>query len=397
MLEHLEEDDIESLLETTFYIIKTFWLMLAQDMAQRIAKIISTIISRHDQAFLRQIKKLPSLSGLRGLEDINASLEAIRQPLDFEETLDVFAERLGHDNTGVIQQALEDLAPYLTSNQDAVYASVANQRSGRAVTNLMRALLDCACNNSGGVFKDLTRLCMECLGLVGCLDSNQLETVRQHRSILILGNFATHEEITDFSLFLIEHVLVPSFLSVTDTRLQGFLSYVFQMLLRECGIAAACNMQNTGVVGANERYRKWIALPESTREVVAPFLTSCFLIADMKPNSTAYPIFRAGKSYSLWIRTIVLDLLRKFQNDVAKAIFVPLQRVIRVKDPTIAEFLLPYLYLHALLGPRTTDEEKAHLLVEVLEILQYQPPETATYLEHKDSRRFYQVLRPLVL
>src|SRR5690606_25376464 len=149
--------------------------------------------------------------------------------------------------------------------------SAISQRPDSVIATLLRALLDCACKYNG-IQADISRLCMECIGLVGCLDSNQIETVREQRSIVILHNFDKPEAITDFSLFVLEEVLVPAFLSPTDTRIQGFLSYAMQELLDRCGVKAACAMEGSEIIAGNEIYRKWIAVSEPVREVLTPFL-----------------------------------------------------------------------------------------------------------------------------
>ncbi|PHH88274.1 hypothetical protein CDD83_7758 [Cordyceps sp. RAO-2017] len=130
-----------------------------------------------------------------------------------------------------------------------------------------------------------------------------------------------------------------------------------QELLVRCDIKAACAMQNTGMLGGNDIYRKWIALPEHTKEVVTPFLTSRYMVAPMAPVTVEYPIFHPGKPYGNWLRSFVVDLLRNGQNDHAETIFEPLSRVIRVKDLSTAEFLLP-------------------------------PAETATYMDKEEMKKF---------
>lgn len=150
-------------------------------------------------------------------------------------------------------------------------------------------------------------------------------------------------------------------------------------------------MQGTGMLGGNDIYRKWIAMPETVREVVAPFLASRYLVAPMPPVKVEYPLFRPGKSYGNWLRAFVVDLLRKGQTPFADMIFEPLARVIRVKDLATAEFLLPYLVLHILLGVRSTESEKEQVLGEMLGILHHQPAETASYLEKEEMKRFCHV------
>ena len=387
MLTHFDEEDVGALIETTFFVISRYWLSFNKATTVAAKELLGFLVEQHWDTVMAYISKLPSLSQIADLSDIDSKLSQKRPVLATDKALDVFVERVGHDNSGVVHQALTELVPYLRDNQSALYTSAVSQRPDSAITNILRALLDCACKYNG-IQIDIARLCVECIGLVGCLDSNQIETVRAQRSIVVLDNFAGSEETTDFGLFLLQEVLVPSFLSATDTKLQGFLSFAMQELLDRCDIKSACAMENSGMLDGRHVYRKWLALPESTREVVTPFLTSRYMVAPMPPVTVDYPIFHPGKSYGNWLRSFVIDLLRKGQHVHADMLFEPLTRVIRVKDLSTAEFLLPYLALHVLLGPRSAKLERDRVVGELMSVLEHRPAEDASYTEKEEMKRF---------
>lgn len=390
MLTHLEEEDVEALLETTFFIVDRYWSSLNPDTLTTVKRMLAFVLEHYEGVVAKHISKLPSLSHIAGLKDVESRLRMLRPTLAVEEALEVFSERIGHENSGVVLQALTELVPYLRTNQNALHSSAVSQQPDTTIATLMRALLDCACKYNG-VQAEIARLCTESMGLIGCLDSNKVEAVREQRSIVVLNNFEGGEETTDFAIFLLQEVLVPSFLSATDVKLQGFLSFAMQELLDRCDIKAACAMQGTGMLGGNDIYRKWIAIPEATREVIAPFLTSRYMVAPMLPVKVEYPIFRPGRIYGNWLRMLVVDLLRKGQNPHGDMIFEPLTRVIRVKDLSTAEFLLPYLMLHILLGARSSGQERKDIIGEMIGILQHQPAENATYMEREEMKLFCHV------
>ncbi|KAL9566383.1 hypothetical protein ACKAV7_009298 [Fusarium commune] len=388
MLTHLEETDVEALLETTFFVVTRYWPFLNESTALLAQQMLKSLVDEFDPLVAKYIVKLPSLRHIPELRDIETKLDQHRPAtLAVEEILEAFAERICHENSGVALQALTELIPYLQENQAALHTSEISLQSDIGVVALMRSLLDCASKYSGFP-GDIARLCTEAMGLIGCLDPSKIETVREQRSIVILNNFSTNEETTDFVLFLLEEALVPAFLSTTDVKFQGFLSFAMQELMGRCDIKAACAMENSGMKGGNDIYRKWVAMPETVREVVAPFLASRYVVAPMPHTEIEYPLFRPGRPYPSWLRVYVLDLLRKGQTPFADLIFEPLARVIRVKDLSIAEFILPYIVLHTLLGSRTTQQERDDILGELLAILQYQPAETASYQEKEDMRRY---------
>ncbi|EGX95160.1 phosphatidylinositol 3- and 4-kinase, putative [Cordyceps militaris CM01] len=386
MLENFEEEDVEALLETTFFIVKHYWPSFSISSMDTATTIVSFLLENHEAIVEKNISSLPSFQGIPALSKLEAQLRALRPKLLPEELLPIYATRLRHENSGVVQQALNELVPYLRANQSALYASNVAQADS-VVTTLMRALLDCACryNNLHG---SISRLCVEAMGLIGCLDSNRVETVREQRSIVILNNFENTQETTDFALFLLEEILVPAFLSATDTRLQGFLCFAMQELLDRFDIKFAIASQNTGDVAGNNIYRKWLALPENVREVVTPFLTSKYMVAPMLPVKVEYPIFSPAKPYGNWLRSFVIELLRNGQTPYADMLFEPLSRVIRVKDLSTAEFLLPYLVLHVLLGSTSTNQDKDQILHELTSILEHSPAEDASYAEKEEFKRY---------
>jgi serine/threonine-protein kinase ATR len=390
MLFNLEEEDIEALLETTFFIVQHYWPTLTSSAAQSVKHMVEYLLAKYKEVLTHYINKLPTLSGLKGLEDIEHKLNRMRPNLDTTSALITFSQRISHDHSGVVHQALLDLVRYLRDHKNSIAMSTLNQRSDSIIATLLRALLDCVCKYNGNQV-DIARLCVECIGLIGCHDSNQIETFREQPSLVILNNFTRAEEVTDFSLFILEAVLVPAFLSATDTKLQGFLSFAMQELLDRSEVKAACATHGSERLEGAEIYRKWIAMPEQVREVLTPFLSSRYMIAPMAPTTTSYPIFRPGKPYGSWLRQFVVDLLRKGQNPHAQLIFEPLTRVIRVKDLSAAEFLLPYLVLHILLSDENNQAQKEEVLEELKLILRHEPADGASYGEREDLARFCHV------
>ena len=390
MLLNFTEEDSELLLETTFFMVSQYWSTLKSDTKVMIKDMLDDYIERHEHIVAKYANRLPNLTHIPALRPFNKKLDTLREDLLPEEALEVFAQRIGHEKSGVVHLALKELTPFLRETQGSLYTPDGGQRSGAAIATILRALLDCV-SKYNGTHVDIARLCAECMGLIGCLDSNQIETVRQQRSIVILSNFNGSEEPIDFALFCIEEVLVPSFLGATDTRLQGFLSFVVQQLLERTGITQACKAQGTGMSDGDDKFQKWLSLPESTREVITPFLDSKYKAAPMPFNNLEYPIYRAGKPYNNWLRFFVLDLLHKGQCAQADMIFEPLMRVIRVRDVSIAEFLLPYLFLHVLLGSRSSEADKALLATEALHVLQIEAEEDSAQVGKEDAKRYYQV------
>jgi serine/threonine-protein kinase ATR len=386
MLLHMD-GDIELLLDTTFFIIKHYWSTFNDATQQSAESLLSYLLKNHTDVLKSKIDQLPSVGHLDRLSSIDAQLRDLRRPLENRESLALFALRLSHEHSGVVLQALEELSKYLKSNQDYIQASAFSAQPDFVVADILRSLLDCAAKYNG-VQPEVTRLVTECLGLVGCIDPNRVESVREQRTFVALHNLSQSDESTDFVLFILEEVLVKSFLSATDIKLQGFLSYAMQELLERCDVRAACALERSGMREGTAIYRKWLALSEPAREVLTPFLNSRYMLGPMAPIVIEYPIFRPGKLYGNWIKWFVLDLLRRGQNPLVEVSFEPLCRVIRVKDLSIAEFLLPYLFVHIVAGDKTTVAQRDTVVEELILILRHHPTDNTSFAEKEDMKLF---------
>jgi serine/threonine-protein kinase ATR len=393
MLVYMGEEDIEALLDTTFFILDHYWLRFNEWTQQLSEDVLAYLIGKHEPVLRKVVDRLPRLGHIGRLAQVDERLSSLRRTLDNKEAFNLFAQRLSHEHSGVVLQALKELSAYLKTNQDYLQTSALSDQPDTVLATLVRALLDCASTYSG-IQLDIACLCTECLGLVGCIDSNRVESVREQRSFVVLHNFALAEETTDFVLFILEEVLVKSFLSATDTKLQGFLSWAMQELLERCNIPAACQLETVSTGGGDATYRKWLGLSDVTREVLSPFLTSQYLLSPMNANPVEYPIFRPGRSYGNWLKFIVLDLLRRGQTVLADVIFEPLCRVIRVKDLSIAERLLPYLFVHIIVSDKSPTDVREKVVGELVSILQYQPSDAMSYTEKEDLKLFCGVSKP---
>ncbi|KAK3987423.1 hypothetical protein QBC44DRAFT_351810 [Cladorrhinum sp. PSN332] len=389
MMLHMDDPEIESQIEATFFIINSYYNSSDDETKQVARSLLRALLGKNKPLMVRYANRLPSLAHLDGLRDISQELGALRTRLNTRDTFGIFARRLTHENPGVVEQALVELVEYLRGNQDYLQISAICEHPDPVVSALTRSLLDCSAKYSGWQ-SEVTRVSAEALGLIGCLDSNRLEVSREQEQFVVVYNFEDAHETTSFVAFLLENVLVKAFLSTTDTRFQGFLSYVMQELLDKSDFKAAYLMRGEGE--SEYVWRRWINFSENTREVLMPFLSSKFVISPMPHQKTEYPIFRPGKSYASWIRALVLDLLRNHQNQISLLVFEPLCRLIKVKDLTVTEFLLPYVVLHVIVGQENSDEFRKKITSELLAILEYHPPASASYLEREDAKLYYQAV-----
>ncbi|KAI1436976.1 phosphatidylinositol 3 [Xylaria sp. CBS 124048] len=389
MLFSFEESEVDILIETTFYLINQYWTSFG-DASQQLSKtLITFLLEKQQRTIEKYIGKLPSFSHINELSDIESQLSKLRSPVDNRTAFSLLAERLAHETSGVVLHALRELAEYLQRHQGYLQASAISEQPDSIVSSLARALLNCV-SRYNGFHSEISDLCTQCIGLIGCLDPNRIETVREESQIIVTSNFEDSRQVTEFVFFLLEKVLVQSFVSATDTKLQGFLSYAIQELLDRGNIAEAVKME--GLSEGEAVYRRWCSLSQSAQEILTPFITSRYRLTPMSYQHIEYPIFRPGKSYGNWMRNLTLDCLRKPQTPFAMLIFEPLCRLIRVKDLSIAEFLFPYLIVHMILGEEISEQERTSVLRELLNVLQYELPADASYAEREDRKLYCEVI-----
>ncbi|KAJ8069456.1 hypothetical protein OCU04_003110 [Sclerotinia nivalis] len=383
MLRYLGDEDVEWMLESTFATIIQHWHSFDDSTKKAAEQILQYLLEERARLIRNKIVDLPSLSDFPQLGDIERRLNIIRRPTDVSNAFQIFSRRIRHENSGVVAQALSELKSLLQSQQSYLQASAVSEQPDVVVGKLVRSIMD-ACVKFNESHHDIAKLSGECIGLIGCLDPNRVEAVREQREMVVVMNFHDAGETTDFVLFTLEEVVVKAFLSATDTTLQGFLSFVMQQLLSKGGFSEVCAPTLTGGKKDvnNPLYKKWESLPESVQATLTPFLTSMFSVLKMEVQTTTYPIFQPDNTqpdrinkYNNWLRTFVLDLLQRPKNHNADLVFTPLCRAIRMKDLSVASFLLPYLILHIV--AEGTDEERDTIGAELLGILEYEPLSTS--------------------
>ncbi|TGO91177.1 hypothetical protein BPOR_0036g00070 [Botrytis porri] len=391
MLRYLGDDDVEWMLESTFVTIIQYWESFDDSTKKSAEEILQYLLRERARLIRNRIVELPSLSSLPQLYDIEHKLNTMRRPTDVSNAFHIFSRRIQHETAGVVAQALSELKGLLQEQQSYLQASAVSEQPDVVIGKLVRSIMD-ACVKFNESHNDIAKLSGECLGLIGCLDPNRVEAVRDQREMVVVMNFHDPEETTDFLLFLLEEVVVKAFLSATDTTLQGFLSFVMQELLSKGGFADVCapNLRGAHKDPNNPLCKKWESLPESVRATLTPFLSSMFSVLKMEVPTTTYPIFRPDSSqpnrinkYNNWLKTFVLDLLQKPKNDKAELLFPPLCRAIRIKDLSVASFLLPYLILHVII--EGSDEERKNIGAELLGILEYQPT-SSSHVKQEELR-----------
>ncbi|KAJ5300562.1 uncharacterized protein N7443_005564 [Penicillium atrosanguineum] len=370
----LSEEDIEPLIDQTLAIVIRYWDRFTEDSRIHAYQLIDHILTNHPNLVRDTFNTMPSLASIPEMTSFEAKINELRTQMDVRSQFLALIRRCQSENATVVEQALDELLPFLSGNEEFLHVSVLSEQPDPVIAQLTRALLDC-CVKFNTSSDSITLLSSRCLGLVGCLDPNRVETVKEKRDILVLSNFDRMEDTVEFVLFFLQHVLVEAFLSASNTRAQGFLAYAMQNLLKICNLNTAVTQRNRDFDQGDEKYQRWIELPESVRNTLTPFLTSTYTVTVVGATSKViYPLLNTKMTHSEWLRTLVQDLLQTGNGDNAKLIFAVCSRVVKGQDISISSFLLPFAVLNRIVGG--TQPELQVLQLELMNVLSHPLPDT---------------------
>lgn len=361
------------MVDQTLAIVIRYWDSLTEESRNRACRLIDHILTNHPNLVRDTFNTMPSLASIPEMATFNAQIRKLRAQMDVRSQFLVLIRRCQSENATVIEQALIELAPFLSANEEFLHDSVLSEQPDPVIAQLTRSLLDC-CVKFSTTSDNITLLSAQCLGLVGCLDPNRVETIKEKKDILVLSNFDRIEETVAFILFFLQHVLVEAFLSASNTRAQGFLAWAMQGLLKFCNLNTVFTQRNRDLQG-DEKYQRWMELPESVRNTLTPFLTSTYTVTVVTHHTEVkYPFFTSKLTHSEWLRTLVQDLLRNGNGDNAKMVFSISSRVVKGQDISISAFLLPFAVLNRIVGG--TEPEQQDIQRELMSVLSHPLPET---------------------
>lgn len=366
----LPEDDIAPLLGQTFSLLLQYWENL-QDAAKETAhRMVAYLFSHHSKMIEKDVATIPSLASVPLLSEFEKELMQWRVPINIQLRFDILARRCRHENVAVVEQALIELTGFIRVNQKFIHTAAINEQPDKIIPELIRTLLDVIVTfkDSNSTSKTrVERLCAECLGLIGAVDPNRVEAPRGKRDMMVLHNFVRAEESVKFVVFLLEERLVKAFLSATDTKAQGFLSWAMQELLKFIDVTGSVFQRTRGSTQNSIMEGKWASFSQVAQDTLAPFLGSKYLLHSTIPPPASYPIFSLKLTHRLWLQALLLDLLSKPNGDNAVQIFEVCSHIVKGQDASIPTFLLPFVVLNVIIGG--TPEHRDNIAKEILAVL----------------------------
>ena len=365
VIKSLKEEDLAPLVDQTAAIIIKHWAQFSSQSQKLAYDVIADLLKNHTELIRDIFDTFPTFAQIPMLSKFETEIKSLQRQMDERRAIAAFVERLQDENEIVVEQALVELKPLLQQKQDLLFRSITREKPEVFVAELTRALLDACVRFPTNT--NISALCGHCLGSIGCLDPNKIETIVDRKSVVVPSNFSKAEETVDFIMYFLEHVLVKAFLSASTTRSQGFLGWAMQELLNLChdGDSSLPRVRS----GPSTAYRRWNDMPEGVRNTLAPFQTSKYRVQQMRePEKRQYPLYTPGMAHKDWIRALVTDFLHRAPGNNIRLIYDICCRIIQGQDLAIPSFLLPYTVLTLITSGIEKDFQD--VLAEILNILQ---------------------------
>ncbi|KAK2852165.1 hypothetical protein FQN49_005303, partial [Arthroderma sp. PD_2] len=379
MISALNDVDLEPLIDQTFAIILKYWPALTNESRESEVELVDYLLKQHEDTVVAVSETLPSLASIPELVEQDKAIQKLKHGMDIRSKFTALCQRCQSDNFAVVERAMVELLSNLVKHEEFIHRSVFNEQPDKSlVGKVTRTLLDC-CVKFSPSSPTIISLSAQCLGLIGCLDPNRIESVKEKKDIVVLSNFERSDETLDFIIFCLQNILVDAFLAASNSRTQGFLAYAMQALLTTGNLSTAVPPRSQDPQ-SSDLYRRWLDLPELSRNTLTPFLNSKYSVTiGAISTSCRYPLFTPSSKHSEWLRTFVLDMLQKGKSTNIQIIFSVFSRIIRTQEKSISVFLLPFAALNVAVSD--IEEERECLKGELTNILECPLP------EHKGAER----------
>ena len=273
---------------------------------------------------------------------------------------------VGHENTIVCHQALQELVDLLQSNEAELLELLLVDAINPVFNELIKLLLF-TCHKYNGTNVIIQRLVCECLGIIGAVDPARLNADPADNTKILLDNLESKDAAISFVCEFIEKHLVKAFKNARTTKMQTQFSFTIQELLKFCGFTVDIVEAHTVTENALQLKARWRSFPAAVIEAITPLLYSKYSLNAAPAKPAEYPLYDKKSSYREWLQTWVIDSINRVHGAHAQGIFGVCKTIVRGDDINIALFILPHLIMKVLLKGSTDDRDD--ILSEFLAVL----------------------------
>jgi serine/threonine-protein kinase ATR len=365
LLTSLDAQNLGDLIEHTFCIIAQKWDFFDVDTQKKAKGVLESMWGDHKYEIQARIAFFPDLCGIDIFERMRDAIAEEKTEIEYHVMIDAFVQRCKSDHIVIVRSALKELMTYLEEHQDIIHDSLCGPQPMPEITQLYRSLFDAMVR-----FKDqdeeMVNQCAQCIGVLGCVDPNQVEFIRAKHGLLVLTNLDTEPEFVDFIAHLLEQVLVVSFRSAPNGRQQSYFAFFIQELLKISGIRDAVNQRarNTPALA------RWYYIPESVQTALIPYMNTKYSLTNGSRPADLVPWSNSPKppDHANWLKSLVFNLLHRAKGRNASKIFTLISRVVFSHDLTVATYMLPFVVQNVVTG---VDDFELDFLVHELSSILY--------------------------
>ncbi|KAJ4806265.1 Serine/threonine-protein kinase ATR [Rhynchospora pubera] len=321
----------------------------------KIVEILRYIIEKKYLLVEPEICKLPLLPSIPALSEVNKKIREARGSRTLRDQLQVAVDGLNHESLNVRYMVACELSKLLNAKREGVTALIGADDAVDldVVSSLIAALLrGCSEESHTAVGQRLQLKCADCLGSLGAVDPAKFKGTSSER-------FKIECSDDDLIFELINKHLARAFRATSDTLVQDSAALAIQELLKLAGCQASDSYLNIRGQKLWDRFSNYI------KEIIAPCLTSRFLLPSVSDSASVGPIYRTTMSFRRWIYFWIRKLTAHATGS-RSSIFSACRGIVR-HDMQTALFLLPYLVLNAVC--HGTAEARQGITEEMLSVL----------------------------
>ena len=198
-----------------------------------------------------------------------------------------------------------------------------------------------------------------CLGYIGAIAPSLLSPHLGEEKATIIENLLSWKV---FAAYTIEHFLICSLHTVSDTKMHDRAAFAIQTLIRTC-----CEDRKILLKDLHEgKSAWWNTLPTHVKEVIQGFVHTSYEVKVMLIRDRKVPEYTRDMSYSNWVRLWYTNISSRAEN-LQAGVFQALRNVAK-RDVKLSAFAIPYVvHCLLLLG---TDEDRSGIATEILAILE---------------------------
>ncbi|XP_074312882.1 serine/threonine-protein kinase ATR isoform X2 [Silene latifolia] len=329
-----------------------------KDNLQKMVDILEELVCENKVILKTHIREFPLLPSITALEKVNKVIHEARGSMTLKDQLQRAADGLNHENLNVRYMVACELKKLLNLRKEEVARLIGTEMSlelnvlSSLITSLLRG---CAEESRTLLGQRLKMVSADCLGALGAVDPAKIRGASCQR-------FQIQCSDDDLIFELIHKHLARAFRAAPDAIIQDNAALAIQKLLEITGCEASLDENSTmseseklkitalrskgssdGQMMSGRGQRLWDRFSDYVKEIIAPCLTSRFLLPNVSDSTASCAIYEPSLSFRKWIFLWIKKLIVHSTSSRAD-VFKACLGIVR-HDVQTAIYLLPYLVL----------------------------------------------------